>query len=400
MSVRLDQAADSSTDSVDVVTSDSDGRRPARQPTPRGNLRLGSIAGIDVYVSASWFVILGLIAVLFAPRLEQEAPGLGSWAYAAAIAFALLLYVSVLLHEISHALAARAFSMPVRAINLHFLGGATEIEEEATTPWREFVIAVVGPLTSLAVGGLGILLALPLDEGLLRYAVALLAGANLVVGVLNLVPGLPLDGGRVLQAAVWGVSGNRRAGVVVAAWGGRLAALAALLYPFVLAAYDREVTLLDYALAFIIASFLWAGASQALAVARLRSRLPQLVARHLARPAIGVPADLPLSEAIRRAQEARAGSVVVVRGDGQPTGILSEAAVLSTPEERRPWLPVGELARRIEVGLLLSADLVGEALVKAMNATPATEYVLVERDGSVFGVLVTADVDNAFRSSR
>jgi hypothetical protein len=107
-----------------------------------------------------------------------------------------------------------------------------------------------------------------------------------------------------------------------------------------------------------------------------------------------------LSEAIRRAQEARAGSVVVVRGDGRPSGILSEAAVLSTPEERRPWLPVGDLARRLEEGLLLSADLVGEALIKAMNATPATEYVLVEMDGSVFGVLVTADVDNAFRASR
>jgi Zn-dependent protease/CBS domain-containing protein len=389
------------------VTNDSDGarqprqpRRPARQPTPRGTIRLGSIAGIDVFVSGSWFIIVGLIAIMFAPRLEQEAPGIGSWSYLAAIAFAVLLYLSVLLHEMSHALAARAFDMPVRSINLHFLGGATEIEGEATTPGREFVVAVVGPLTSLAVGGLGVLAVLPLDRGLLAYAIALLAGANLVVGALNLVPGLPLDGGRVLQAIVWRVSGNRRAGIVAAAWGGRLAALAVLMYPFVLRAYDREVTIVDYVIAFIIAAFLWGGASQALSMAKLRSRLPGLVARRLARPAIGVPADLPLSEAIRRAQEARAGSVVVVRGDGRPSGILSEAAVLSTPEERRPWLPVGDLARRLEEGLLLSADLVGEALIKAMNATPATEYVLVEMDGSVFGVLVTADVDNAFRASR
>lgn len=112
--------------------------------------------------------------------------------------------MSVLLHEISHALAARAFQMPVRSINLHFLGGATEIEGEAATPWREFVIAVVGPITSLLIGGAAWLVIDLFEPGLLHLAVSYLAGANLLVGVLNLVPGLPLDGGRVLQAVVWG----------------------------------------------------------------------------------------------------------------------------------------------------------------------------------------------------
>ena len=83
-----------------------------------------------------------------APRLEDVRPGLGGWAYVAGAAYAVLLYMSVLLHEISHALAALSFKMQVNSINLHFLGGATEIEGEAETPWREFVIAVVGPLTS------------------------------------------------------------------------------------------------------------------------------------------------------------------------------------------------------------------------------------------------------------
>ncbi len=98
-------------------------------------------------VANSWFLIIGLIALLIAPRLQLVAPGLGGWAYVAGTAFALLLYLSVLLHEISHALAARVFDMQVNSINLHFLGGATEIDGEAETPWREFVIAVVGALT-------------------------------------------------------------------------------------------------------------------------------------------------------------------------------------------------------------------------------------------------------------
>jgi hypothetical protein len=86
-----------------------------------------------------------------------------------------------------------------------------------------------------------------------------------------------------------------------------------------------------------------------------------------------------------------------VSSDGRPAGIVNESAVASTPEERRPWLPVGDVARRIEDGLMMPADLAGETLLTAMNRTPATEYVLLEHDGSVFGVLVTKDVDEAFR---
>lgn len=358
------------------------------------------MAGIDVTVSNSWFLIVALIAFVMAPQIQEVEPTLGGLAYVAAVAYAILLYGSVLLHEISHALAALRFGMRVNSINLHFLGGATEIEGESETPWREFVIAVVGPLTSLAVGGVLLAVGLNLDDGLIRLTVVTLAVANLIVGALNLVPGLPLDGGRVLQSAVWAVSGKRSVGVTVAAWGGRVAAVALILYPFVvLPALDLEARTVDYLLAFMLGAFLWQGATQSMMVSKVRSKLPALQARRLARSAIGVPADLPLAEAIRRAQEANAGSVVVVSSDGRPMGIVNEAAVVSTPPERRPWLPVGDLARRLEEGLSLPADLAGEPLLRAMNQTPATEYVLLEPDGSIFGVLVSKDVDDAFRAA-
>lgn len=375
-----------------------EGRAPKR-PVPPGTFRLLTVAGIEVRVSHSWFLIVGLIAFAMAPVIEDRAPGIGGWVYLVGVAFAVLLYASVLLHEISHALAGLAFKMKVHSINLHFLGGATEIEGEASSPWREFVIAVVGPLTSLAIGGLAFACVDLLGEGLLQYGVAALASANLIVGVLNLVPGLPLDGGRVLQAAVWAASGRRSLGVVVAAWGGRLTAVAALLYPLVLKGFGRDVGLVNYLFSFLIGAFLWAGASQALNAAKVRSKLPSLQARRLARPAIGVPATLPLAEGIRQAQMSRAGSIVVVAADGRPTGIVSEAAVMSTPEHRRPWVSCGELARRVEGALLMSADLDGESLVRAMSSTPASEYVLVEPDGSVYGVLVAKDVDAAFQAA-
>jgi hypothetical protein len=85
---------------------------------------------------------------------------------------------------------------------------------------------------------------------------------------------------------------------------------------------------------------------------------------------------------------------------GRPAAIVSEAALLATPGERRPWLSVSAVARTVEHGLVISADLAGEPLILAMQRTPASEYLLVEPDGSVYGVLATADVDRAFAASQ
>ena len=375
---------------------------PPRAPAtvPPGTLRLGQIAGIDITVRASWLVIAALIAVMLQPRIDDVAPGLGALSYVAGLAFAVLLYLSVLLHELSHALSAKAYGLPVRSVTLHFLGGVTEIDDEPQTPWREFVISVVGPVTSLAIGALALLLATVTPDGLPLFAIESLAGANLVVGVLNLIPGLPLDGGRVLRAVVWGISGKPDLGTIVAGWAGRGVAVLALGLPLGFEVWaDRPPQLVDYALSFIIAVFLWTGASQALVSTKLRSKLPTLSARALARRAIAVPHDLPLGEGIRRAQEEQAGGLVVVATAGDPIGIVNEAAVLSTPQARRPWINVGSVARKIEPGLVLNVDLAGEELIRAMQQTPATEYVLVDDSGAVFGVLATKDVDSAFAAA-
>ena len=78
------------------------------------------------------------------------------------------------------------------------------------------------------------------------------------------------------------------------------------------------------------------------------------------------------------------------------SGIVSESALLATPDDRRPWVPVSSVARTLEDGLVLDADIAGEDLIRAMSHTPAEEYVLVEVDGTIYGVLATADVDRAF----
>jgi len=383
---------------VDQRTGDPGESRPPATRRDPGTIRIGQIGGVDVLVRASWVLVAALISVMLAPAVEDIQPGLGAWKYVAGVAFAVLLYLSVLLHEASHALMAQRYGLPVISITLHFLGGVTEIDGEPDTPRREFGVSVVGPLTSLAVGVAAIPLAVLAPDGtLLEFAAKALAGANLLVGLLNLVPGLPLDGGRVLRAAVWQVTGNPHRGTIVAGWGGRICAGLVLVYPFVREyVLGRPATLTDYVFAFVIATFLWSGASSSIMSARVRMRLPSLRARTLARRTLAVPHDLPLAEAVRRAQAQQAGSIVVLDSAGQPTAIVNETAVLATPEDRRPWLPVSAVARSLEPGIQLSADIAGEPLILAMQKVPASEYLLLDPDGTLYGVLVTEDVDKAF----
>jgi Zn-dependent protease len=369
---------------------------PRRRPP--GTFRIGSIGGTDVLITSSWFLVAALIAVVMAPRVEMVEPGLGAWRYLAGFIFAVVLYFSVLLHEASHALMAKRYGFPVSSITLHFLGGMTAVEGEARRPREELMIAVVGPLTSLAVGVVAVGLWFVTPDGLLLLAVEGLAAANLLVGVLNLVPGLPLDGGRVLRAVVWRVSGDMHTGTVVAGWGGRLTAVAVIAYPLLMEPlFDVRPDVLDFVLAGVVALFLWTGATASITSARVRRKLPALVARNLARRTITVPDDLPLAEAVRRAHDAQAGSIVTVAGSGRPVGLVSEAAVTATPEDRRPWVAVSTVSRSLEAGLSLPVDLAGERLVEALGRTPAAEYLLVEDDGTIYGVLATVDVERAFQ---
>ena len=138
----------------------------------------------------------------------------------------LLLFVSVLLHELAHSLVARRRGLPVKSITLFIFGGVSNIEREPTSPGIEFQMAVVGPLTSLVIGVICFLLQLPLQgsnsplEGILFY----LAVTNILLGVFNLIPGFPLDGGRVLHSIVWRLTGNLRQATRVASLTGQFIA--------------------------------------------------------------------------------------------------------------------------------------------------------------------------------
>jgi Zn-dependent protease/CBS domain-containing protein len=373
--------------------------RPGGDPAP--GLLVGRPFGVPVYVARSWFVVAAVITYAYAPTVSNRVEGIGSFAYVVAFAFAVLLYLSVLVHELSHSLVALRLGLPVRRITLHLLGGVSEIERESPTPGREFLIAFAGPAVSLVLGGLGAALTAVLTPGTVLETLAMqLTIANLLVGVFNLLPGIPLDGGRVLAAVVWKVRGRRNDGLVVAAWAGRVLAVLVVVFSLAVGA-GQDSSAISLIGGLLVGFFIWSGASQTLQSAQIRQRLPALSARALTRRAVPVPADVPLAEALRRLSGVGASALVVVDGNGVPTGIVSEAAVEATPDKRRPWVMVGELARRLEHGMRLSADLSGEELVSAIQRAPATEYLVEERDGLVYGVLATADVERAvLRSGR
>ncbi|GAB3898545.1 site-2 protease family protein [Microbispora bryophytorum] len=383
---------------------------PVREST---GLRMGRPFGIPVYVSPTWLIVAAFITYSFQPVFAASLPGYGLvGSSVVALVFAVLLYASVLLHELAHCVVAKHYGLPVRRITLYMLGGVSEIEREPETAGREFNVALAGPLLSLGLAAIGYLVSAvafvtgPVDplsmfmrppDGLVPVLIWQLWSSNLIVGVFNLLPGLPLDGGRMLRAAVWKIRRDAGTGTTAAAWVGRGVAVAVVVVPLLMNLMaGQEPGIGSMLWTVVLASFIWLGASQSLRVARVRARLPQLRARVLARRAIPVTAEVPLSEGLRRAQEAGAGAMVVVDHDGRPVGIVNEAAVNATPEQRRPWVNVGAMSRALEPSLVLGADLEGESLLDAMRAVPAPEYLLVERGGEIYGVLATSDVNRMF----
>lgn len=178
-------------------------------------LELGRIAGIPIHLDTSWFLILTLLSWSLARGyFPAELPALSSTAYGLlGVTSAVLLFVCVVLHELSHALVARRYGIPVARIVLFIFGGVAHITGSPGRPLREFLMALAGPVASLALaaacgGGRSLLPSttplMQMSQAVLQY----LAVVNVALAVFNLLPGYPLDGGRMLRAVLWGWSGN------------------------------------------------------------------------------------------------------------------------------------------------------------------------------------------------
>lgn len=385
------------------------------QPTgkPRRTIRLGRVAGFPLLLERSWFVIAAVIIVLYSPVLGRVLPGIGGWSYAVAAAFCVLLALSVLLHELAHALTARAFGWPVTHITLSLMGGHTSFGAAKTSWLASLVISVAGPVANIALGLAGwftVAALQPLDAdgtwNVVLVLVELTSWANWFVGIFNLIPGLPLDGGRALEAVVWGISGRQYAGTTVAAWTGRVVAVLAVAW-MLLSGLWRSLPLLI--LVGLLVWMLWAGASSALRRTRAARAMSGLKATDLMEPAIAVPAETTLAavEAILRDAFSHPAGVVPEPGpvaviamrDGACVGVLSPARVTAVDAADRARYKLESVMQLLPAQAVIASDLSDLALLEATARSGQPIFVVVDPAGTPEGVLRAGRVNTVLREA-
>lgn len=182
-----------------------------------GNIRVGNLFGIPFYLNPSWFFVLALITLSYGQDLALFPQLSGLAPYLLGLVAALLLFASVLAHELGHSFAAKAQGINVKSITLFLFGGLATLEKDSDTPGKAMLVAIAGPAVSflLFFVFLGVSFYFPLT-GPLNAIVSLLATVNLTLGLFNLIPGLPLDGGNILRAIVWKITGNPNKGIIFA----------------------------------------------------------------------------------------------------------------------------------------------------------------------------------------
>lgn len=365
------------------------------------SLVIGHVAGAPIRLTASSALMTAILALLFAPTFARQL-GVGTGtSYLIAMAFALVLLASILVHELAHGLTARAFGLQVREFALTLLGGHTQLTTAPHTPAAGATVAVVGPLSNLALAALlGLGAAASPTGGALYTVLFTAASANLLVGVLNLVPGLPLDGGQVLESLVWAITGKRLTGTTVAAWAGRVAAVLLVLGVFIWQSRSSwGIDLFQVAWAAVIGAFMWTGAGETLRAVRSEQRVAALTVATIGVPAVGVAASASLAEADAARSVTGAVAVVLLSPDGRPAAYVDPAAADSVPGPDRVRVPVTAVSVGLAAGAVVDADQSGSALMSQLSLISRFSPVMVAMRGRQVVALVRgADVAARLRS--
>jgi Zn-dependent protease/CBS domain-containing protein len=356
------------------------------------SFRLFTIAGIEVGVHISWLVIFGLVtwslATYYFPTVLLRSDPLEEWLLGAVAA--ILLFASVLIHELAHSFVAKARGLQARSITLFIFGGVSSLSGETKRPSTEFFVAIVGPLTSLVLSGIAYLVAVAAPRASPVEAIAsYLVLINGLLGLFNLIPGFPLDGGRVFRAIVWQVTRDARRATELATAVGRLVAWGFLLWGFWRVLNDDVLGGIWIA---AIGWFLQNAASASLEQAVAEQRLRRLRVGDVIQPdPTAVPPNISVAELVERYMLPGARrSVPVVEGD-RLVGIVTLSDVRHVPPEERATT----LVRSIMGGQEGLATVTPERPLRdAIEALGSGDYeqVPVVQDGRLVGLLTRADV--------
>lgn len=354
--------------------------------------RIGSLFGIPLLIDYSWFVILALATRAYASSYGEWGSAL-SWS--AGLAIALLLFGSVLLHELGHSLVAMSQGIKVNSITLFLFGGVASIESESKTPGQAFQVAIAGPLVSF-----GIFLILGLGSqvlpqtNLLGIVAERVAEINLVLGLFNLIPGLPLDGGQVLKAAIWKITGSRFAGVQWAARTGQVLGWLAIAFGLTSCFLAGEYGGLWIAL------IGWFAIRNATAYSRLTS-LQEALLKTTASDAMSrefrvVNADSTLRDfADRYLLEVNPFPFYVATANGRDLGLVSIDDIRFT--ERSQWQiqTLHNILKPLEKTPTVSENASLAEVINTMESGQLPRIIVLSPIGSVVGTIDRGDVVKA-----
>lgn len=377
---------------------------PAVDDAPRTRgLKLGTLLGAPVVLSWSWFIAAIIIIVIFTPWVSGYGLPMPT-AVVVAFGYAVLLFVSVFLHEVAHAIAAKVYGHDIIGIELNIWGGYTHFSADSgkvggSPAVRSLVISVVGPLTNLflALAGWLILHGTPLGSvtWLVLFAITF---ANLALGVINLLPGLPLDGGRALEAAVWGATKRRHQATIVAAWAGQVIAVLAVVVilgsSIVRGARPSVFTVLW---AGLIGYFLFTAAHDELKGAKMRAFIEKFDVRQVVLPAVAVRQDAAVADVLALEPRVETGqaAAVVFDATSQPWALVNTPAIGAVAPPRRAVTPVSSCSRVIADWLVMHAGISTDDIIAALAQQPSTAHVFFVRDNVVTGYLEVESLYNA-----
>ncbi len=362
---------------------------------------IGRVLGIPIRLHASWFLVFLLVTWTLATGYFPESlPGLSPERYwtMGGIA-AVLLFLSVLLHELGHSYVALRYHIPIEQITLFIFGGVAHMRKEAPTPRAEFLIAIAGPAVSFSLGGIclgAVEMAWATDDGGgwrgLMMLGSLLGFVNLQLGLFNLIPGFPLDGGRVLRAGLW-------------AWGKdfyratKQAAMVGLLFGVVLGLLGIGVIIGAFSGALpvsmvsnggwvvFIGMFLFAAALASRRQAVLRQSLATVPVRDLmVRTVTSIPPNCTLDEAVNQYFRPHGYVGFPVLEDGQLVGLVTVLEVQTVLPALWPWRRVGQVMRPLSPSLVVAPDV---PVIQAMErmAREGWDRLVVMQDGQIVGLV-------------
>ncbi|WP_320066746.1 site-2 protease family protein [Micromonospora sp. RTGN7] len=364
----------------------------------RASFRIGRIAGVPVGVNWSVLVIFLLITWgLAGSQFPRSYPDEPTWAYLlAGLSAAVVFFLGLLAHEVSHAVVAKRNGIEVGGITLWLFGGVAELRGEARDPGAELRIAGVGPLVSLIIGlvfgAVAVLLALAGVGGLWLGALAWLAGINILLAVFNVLPAAPLDGGRLLRAAVWKATGDRTKASVVAARAGWF--LGALLIGLGLWQFLAGAGFGGLWLA-LIGWFLIGAATLEERQARLGSALRGVRVADVMTPQPQTASpDLTVGDFVDNYLFAYRHTALPLTADGRPVGLVTLDRVRGIPADRRSATTLAEVACRADQLVLASPDEQLTDLLPRLNGC-ADGRALVVTDQLLVGIVSPSDISRA-----